>query len=97
MLRSRLPEVFLRRILIFFILMAVSLRLLPALLQPFRLLFRQTRPPLVGDVFGHAAQVSLTVLREDGAIEHLEVTMRSYLNGVSILFHKTRTLNIVTF
>ena len=43
-----------------------------ALLKLSGLVLRESRPPLVGDVLGHAAQVAVTVLGEDRAVEHLQ-------------------------
>ena len=55
-----------------FIWMNLVLRLVSAFLQLSGLVFREPRPPLVGIALWQAAQVPVAVLREDGAVEHLE-------------------------
>ena len=52
-----------------------------AFLQLSGLVFGESGPPLVGDVLRHAAQVTVAVLGEDRAIEHLEKSHLKSHNG----------------
>ena len=59
------------------------------MLQLSGLFLRQPRPPLVGKILRHAAQVQVGVLGEDRAVEHLE---KQELSGQRLIAKKPKTI-----